>query len=238
MCAKRLERFQRDAVAQDVAKRKGSYEQIAKRHSTSPATVSRIAAEYGVGARQRNNRTAATDIPEETYDSSNRKAALDRLMNAVDTQVAAGGQSSKQLLDLARAAREISSARANEDKLVDPELVDEKRRERGGSKASALSLVDLNAMGTPKNLEIYFSVLDVQIARDNGDHEEATEAEERVKEACAAHGFREGEIDIEAMLSKIDKDFRAQLDREEARREARKRGSAKAEGEFNGQGLA
>ena len=191
-----------------------------------------------MGARQRNNRTAATDIPEETYDSSNRKAAPDRLMNAVDTQVAAGGQSSKQLLDLVRAAREISSARANEDKLVDPKLVDEKRRERGGSKASALSLVDLNAMGTPKNLEIYFSVRDVQIARDNGDHEEATEAEERVKEACAAHGFREGEIDIEAMLSNIDKDFHAQLAREEARKEARKQKKAEAEGEFDGLGIS
>ena len=113
MCAKRLERFQRDAVAQDVAKRKGSYEQIAKRHSISQATVSRIADEYGVGVKSRTlNRTAATEVPEETYDSSNRKAALDRLMHAVDSQIAAGGQSSKQLLDLARAAREISSLRA------------------------------------------------------------------------------------------------------------------------------
>jgi hypothetical protein len=236
MCAKRLERFQRDAVAQDVAKRKGSYEQIAKRHSISQATVSRIPDEYGVGVKSRNNRTAATEVPEETYDSSNRKAALDRLMKSVDDQVSRGGQSSKQLLDLARAAKEISTARANEDKLVDPDLIEEKRRDRDGRGASALSLVDLNAMGTPKDLEIYFSVLDVQGARDNGDHEEATEAEKRVKDACAAHGFREGEIDIEAMLSKIDKDFHAQLAREEARKEARKQ--KKAEGEFNGQGLA
>ena len=79
-------------------------------------------------------------------------------------------------------------------------------------------------------------MLDVQIALDAGNHEEAMEAEERVKDASAAHGFRESEIDIEAMLSKIDKDFHAQLAREEARKEARKQKAA--EGEFNGQGLA
>jgi hypothetical protein len=243
MCAKRLERFQRDAVAQDVAKRKGSYEQIAKRHSTSPATVSRIAAEYGVGARQRNNRTAATDIPEETYDSSNRKAALDRLMNAVDTQVAAGGQSSKQLLDLARAAREISSARAKEDKLGDPDNLAAPQREKRGTEGGQeiLKLVELTTLGVPKHLEIYFAALDIGVAREAGEHEKELEATGRLLDSCSALGFKASEVDVDAILAKIDRDFDAHLEREEARKQKMAEAKAPRDAEapeYNGEGLA
>ena len=94
----------------------------------------------------RRTRTNPTEIPTETYDKEKRRATLDRIYRSIDEQVAKGGQSSKQLLDLARAAREVNSARANEDKHIDPNVVDEVKRDRVGSKASPLSLVDLNAM--------------------------------------------------------------------------------------------
>jgi len=237
MCAKRLERHEREKIVADLKRGNRTYKQISEKYSISLSTVHRYAEREGLTTRR--TRTAPVEVPpDHTYDRDRRKATLDRIYKSIDDQVSKGGQSSKQLLDLARAAKEVNSARANEDKLVDPDALEEKRRDRVAGGQEALKLVDLNSVGTPRHLEVYFATLDLAIAREAGKHEEAIEAEERLKDACAGFGFKEAEVDVEAMILKVDRDFHAQLEREEARREARRRTSAKTEGEFNGQGLA
>jgi len=173
---------------------------------------------------------------------------LDRIYKSIDDQVSKGGQSSKQLLDLARAAKEVNSARAAEDKLVDPDslALEEKRAKVGGDEDGAvLKLVELNATGTPRHLDIYFATLDVSIAREAGKREEELEATDRLLEACAAHGFKEAEVDVDAMLAKLDRDFMAQLDREKARADRlgggdhkKKKVDSEAEAEFDGRGIS
>jgi hypothetical protein len=234
--ANRIEPHQRQKIIRALQRKNRTYRQLSEDFSCSVSTIWRIAQDAGLSVRR--TRTNPVEVPEETYDRAKRKSTLDRIYQSIDTEVSKGGLSSKQLLDLARAAREVNSARSAEDKLVDPDVVHERRRERGGGKASPLSLVDLNALGVPRDLEIYFAALDVQGAIEAGKPEEAMEAEERLKEACAAHGFKEAEIDIPAMLAKIDKDFRAHLEREEARRQARARPPKNDEVQYNGEGLA
>jgi hypothetical protein len=47
---------------------------------------------------------------------------------------------------------------------------------------------------------VYFLVLDVEVARDRGDQEGALAAEERVREAMKEAGFKDSEIDIDALI--------------------------------------
>ena len=235
MCAKRLERHEKEAIVKDLKRGNRTYKQLSEKYSISLSTVHRLAEKEGLAyKRARTSPVAVT--PDETYDSERRKATLDHIYKSIDDQVRKGGQSSKQLLDLARAAKEVNAARAGEDKLVDPDsLLEEKRAKRGGlGDAEVTKLVDLNAIGTPRHLEVYFATLDVQIAREAGNREEELEAVDRLREACEAHGFKEAEVDLEAMIQKIARDFQAQLARDEARRQKMGEGAL----EYSGEGHA
>jgi hypothetical protein len=58
-------------------------------------------------------------VPEHNYDRTKRISALDRMLNSIETMVANGGLSSRQLKDLAGVAPSVFSTRRQED--IEPE---------------------------------------------------------------------------------------------------------------------
>jgi hypothetical protein len=224
-------------VVRDLRQGKRTYKQLSQKHSISVSTIHRIAEAEGLTTKR--TRTSATEIPEETYDSSNRKAALDRLMKSVDDQVSRGGQSSKQLLDLARAAKEISSARANEDKLSESYAEASLGGTQQHQNAEAFELVDCHQGGTPKHLGIYFGVLDWGEAIEAGEKEAAEEIRERVMEFCIEAGLHPSKVVLEKMLKKIKYDFGQEVAAQEKARERRRSPASlkgASEAEYSGEG--
>jgi hypothetical protein len=120
------------------------------------------------------------------------------MLKSIEDTIAAGGLNTKQLFDLARSVRELTTSRRGEDQL--PDALDVDSSTRGFGASDPLSLVEVDDKGVPKNLQVYFSVLDVEVARDRGDEEGALAAEERVREAMKEAGFKDSEIDIDAMI--------------------------------------
>jgi len=159
-------------------------------------------------------------------------------MKSIDDQVAKGGQSTKQLLDLSKAAREVSSARANEDKLSESYAEASLGGTQQHQNAEAFELVDCHPNGTPKHLGIYFGVLDWAEAIEAGEKEAAEERAERVMETCIEAGLHPSKVDLEKMLKKINYDFGAEMAAQEKARERRRSPATKAEAEYNGEGLA
>ena len=124
MSGKRLSKEQRGAIERDIRAKKKSFRQISLDHSTSISTISRIGAELGLASPRK--KTQPVEVPEHSYDRTKRISALDRMLNSIDTMVERGGLSSRQIKDLAGAAKEVYATRRAEDIEPDPE---EKRKE-------------------------------------------------------------------------------------------------------------
>ncbi len=196
MSGKRLTKEQREAIVRDLRAAKKSMRSISVDHNCSISTVSKLAAELGLSSPRKRSKPAQQ--PDHSYDKPRRIAVLDRMLKSIEDTIAAGGLNTKQLFDLARSARELTTSRRGEDQLPDALDVDSSVRGNGG--VDPLSLVEVNDEGVPKNLQVYFSVLDIEIARNSGDEEGALAAEERVREAMKGAGFKDSEIDIDAMI--------------------------------------
>jgi len=196
MSGKRLTKEQREAIVRDLRAGKKSMRSISVDHNCSISTVSKLAAELGLSSPRK--RSKPTQQPDHSYDKPRRIAVLDRMLKSIEDTIAAGGLNTKQLFDLARSARELTTSRRGEDQLPDALGVDSSAS--GSRGVDPLSLVEVDDEGVPKNLQVYFSVLDIEIARDLGDEEGALAAEERVREAMKEAGFKDSEIDIDAMI--------------------------------------
>src|ERR671921_2176665 len=196
MSGKRLTKEQKAALVADLRAGKKTFRSISFDHNCSISTVSKLAAELGLSSPRKKSKP--TEQPDHSYDKPRRIAVVDRMLKSIEDTIAAGGLNTKQLFDLARSARELTTSRRGEDQLPDALDVDSSARGNGG--VDPLSLVEVNDEGVPKNLQVYFSVLDIEIARDRGDGEGALAAEERVREAMKGAGFKDSEIDIDTMI--------------------------------------
>jgi hypothetical protein len=202
MSGKRLSKETREGIEKDLRAGKKSMRSISVDHNCSISTVSKLAAELGLSSPRKRSKPAQQ--PDHSYDKPRRIAVLDRMLKSIEDTIAAGGLNTKQLFDLARSARELTTSRRGEDQL--PDALDVDSSARGNRGVDPLSLVEVNDEGVPKNLQVYFSVLDIEIARDRGDGEGALAAEERVREAMKGAGFKDSEIDIDALIKAADKD--------------------------------
>jgi transposase-like protein len=110
---KRLSSKEKEGILNDIKRHSASFQSIAKKHSVSISTVSRLAGENGLSSPRK--RTSAAQVPEHSYDRAQRISALDRMLNSIDTMVERGGLSSRQIKDLAGAAKEVFATRRAED---------------------------------------------------------------------------------------------------------------------------
>jgi hypothetical protein len=110
---RRLSKGEKEAILNDIRSRSLSFQSISKKHRVSISTVSRLAAENGLASPRK--RTPAVEKPEHSYDREQRKSVLDRMLHSIDRMVERGGLSSRQLKDLASAAKEIAASRRSED---------------------------------------------------------------------------------------------------------------------------
>jgi len=217
-----------------------SHRAIARQFNRSQSTISAIAKEEGITPTHRRRRSSAVESVEETYSKEKRIATADKVLASLDNLISSVGLTPREFREVSQAFKQTLEARRAEDQLVDGALAG---AEPGNlaykAPGYALELVALNKDGIPKNAEIYFSTLDVEIARDRGDDAEAKEIEERVRQACLKAGVAPGDIDIDKMLAKIDEDFNDLLRREEELKQRQQAALKKrAEAEYNGQGLA
>src|SRR5919107_4107103 len=203
---KRLTKEQREAIIRDLRAAKKSMRSISVDHNCSISTVSKIAAELGIPSR-RGKKSKPTEQPDHSYDKPRRIAVLDRMLKSIEDTIAAGGLNTKQLFDLARSARELTTSRRGEDMLPDGSALDGQENSLRGSRADYTSLVGLNERGVPRNLEIHFGLLDLQGARVEGNEEKARDIEDRVRTACRKAGLPEHEINFDAMIKELDKDL-------------------------------
>jgi hypothetical protein len=197
MSGKRLTKEQREAIVRDLRAKKKSMRSISVDHDCSISTVSKIAAELGISS-PRGKKSRPVEQPDHSYDKGRRIAVLDKMLKSIEDAISAGGLNTKQLFDLARSARELTTSRRGEDQLPDALGVDSSAS--GNRAVDPLSLVEVNDEGVPENLQVYFSVLDVETARCSGDEEGALAAEERVREAMKRAGFKDSEIDIDQLI--------------------------------------
>jgi transposase-like protein len=117
MSGKRLSTEEKESILKALRRNSKSFQSIAKEHSVSISTISRIAAEHGLSSPRK--RTSAADVPENSYDRVQRISALDRMLNSIDKMVERGGLSTRQIKDLAGAAQSVFSTRRAED--IEPE---------------------------------------------------------------------------------------------------------------------
>jgi len=141
MGGKRLERHHKEAILNDLRKRQGTYQQLSRKHSVSVSTIHRIAEQEGLTNRRQ--RTSAVERPEHTYDKEKRVGVLDRILKSVEDTVSKGGLSSKQLLDISRAAKEVSAARQNEDR-IDPESIAAQKPDEKGYVSAGLGDIKIH----------------------------------------------------------------------------------------------
>lgn len=123
MSGKRLSKEQRESITQEIRAKRKSFQQISREHLVSISTVSRIAAELGLSSPRK--KTKPAEVPEQSYDRAQRISALDRIAHSIDTTVANGGLSSRQLKDLASAAQVVYAARRAEDLLEPSEAAED-----------------------------------------------------------------------------------------------------------------
>ena len=205
MSGKRLTKEQKAALAADLRAGKKTFRSISVDHNCSISTVSKLAAELGLSSPRKKSKP--TEQPDHSYDKPRRIAVLDRMLKSIEDTIAAGGLNTKQLFDLARSARELTTSRRGEDMLPDGSALDGQENSLRGSRADYTSLVGLNERGVPRNLEIHFGLLDLQGARVEGNEEKARDIEDRVRNACRKAGLPEHEINFDAMIKELDKDF-------------------------------
>ena len=169
-------------------------------HSVSISTVSKIAAELGLSSPRK--RSKPVEQPDHSYDKGRRIAVLDLALKSIEDQIRAGGLNTKQIFDLARSARELTTSRRGEDQLPDALDVDSGARvpRFPGQESDYTALVRLRDDGVPVNLEVLFATHDVEGARLTGDKELEESAMERVKAGVRKAGLADVDVPIEAMI--------------------------------------
>jgi hypothetical protein len=228
---RRLSKPEKEAILNDIRSRSLSFQSISKKHRVSISTVSRLAAENGLTSPRK--RSSAVEKPEHSYDREQRKSVLDRMLHSIDRMVERGGLSSRQLKDLASAAKEISASRRSEDTLPDGNVQPSRSP---GNEQSYESLVSLHADGTPRNISALFALRDIEIARDAGDAEGEENAKERLRWACRQAGLGDVDVPIDAMIAAADKEHDEKYGSSD--RSPQQEPSEAREPEFDGQGLA
>jgi hypothetical protein len=200
---RRLSKPEKEAILNDIRGRSLNFQSISKKHRVSISTVSRLAAENGLASPRK--RSSAVEKPEHSYDREQRKSVLDRMLHSIDKMVERGGLSSRQLKDLASAAKEIAASRRSEDTVPNSNV----QPSRGPSDgASYESLVSLHADGTPKNIAALFALRDIEIARDAGDAEGEENAKDRLRQACVEAGLSDIDVPIDRMIDLADRDVK------------------------------
>jgi hypothetical protein len=222
---RRLSKPEKEAILNDIRSRSLSFQSISKKHRVSISTVSRLAAENGLSSPRK--RSSAVEKPEHSYDREQRVSVLDKMLASIDRMVSRGGLSSRQLKDLAGAAKEVTATRRQEDTLPYGIKSLESYRGKAGNEPSYASLVSLDEKGTPRNIAALFATLDIEIARDADDAEGEETAKERLRETCREAGLSGDDVPFDEMIEAADKKFHE------------KHGSAQqedAEAEYNGEG--
>src|SRR5919107_5364239 len=204
---KRLTKEQRQDIEKDLRAAKKSMRSISVDHSVSISTVSKIAAELGISSPRK--RSKPVQPPDHSYDKSRRIAVLDMMLKGIEDQIRAGGLNSKQLFDLARSARELTTSRRGEDQLPDALDVDGGTSGAGRLRAREEdydALVELYDDRTPKNIEVLFAVFDVEQARLDADTETEEAAFERIKAGVRKRGLPDVGIPIDRMIQVANKE--------------------------------
>jgi transposase-like protein len=129
MSGKRLRKEEKEAIVRDIRAKTKSFQRISHDHQASISTVSRIAAELGLSSPR--SRSKGADVPKQSYDRARRISALDRMLNSIETMVANGGLSTKQIFDLSRAAQSVYATRRAEDIMPDEPEEKEKGDDQG-----------------------------------------------------------------------------------------------------------
>ena len=113
MPGKRLENWQKQAIAEDLRKGNMSYERIARKHSTSISTIARVAAAEGLTTKRR--RTRAVEKVEQTYSRAKRMEAADDAVAAVHDILKGGGLTPREAREATQALKSALDARRSED---------------------------------------------------------------------------------------------------------------------------
>src|SRR5919112_3971048 len=201
MSGKRLSKETREGIEKDLRAGKKSMRSISVDHNCSISTVSKLAAELGLSSPRKRSKPAQQ--PDHSYDKPRRIAVLDRMLKSIEDTIAAGGLNTKQLFDLARSARELTTSRRGEDQL--PDALDVDGGTSGAGRLPAReedydALVELYSDRTPKNIEVLFAVFDVEQARLEGNAEDEESALERVKAGVRKAGLSDAGIPIDRMI--------------------------------------
>jgi len=204
---RRLSKPEKEAILNDIRSRTLSFQSISKKHPVSISTVSRLAAENGLTSPRK--RSSAVEKPEHSYDREQRKSVLDRMLHSIDKMVERGGLSSRQLKDLASAAKEISAIRRSEDTIPDPRELSRGKSFWGpGDEPTYESLVTPNDQGIPPSFPAYMATFDLEEASlETGslsepaalDAQEA--AKDRIRDACVKAGLSGEDVPFDKMLA-------------------------------------
>ena len=211
---RRLSKPEKESIVDDIRSRTLSFQSISKKHRVSISTVSRLAAENGLTSPRK--RSSAVEKPEHSYNREQRKSVLDRMLHSIDKMVERGGLSSRQLKDLASAAKEIPASRRSEDTLPNGNVQPSRDPSDG---ASYESLVSRYEDGTPRNIAALFALRDIEIARDAGDAEGEENAKDRLREACRQAGLRDVDVPFDRMIEVADKEHDEKYGSSEAQAE-------------------
>jgi transposase-like protein len=206
---RRLSKPEKEAILNDIRSRSLSFQSISKKHQVSISTVSRLAAENGLSSPRK--RSSAVEKPEHSYDREQRKSVLDRMLHSIDKMVERGGLSSRQLKDLAGAAKEIAASRRSEDTIPDPRELSRGKSFWGssaGDEPTYESLVTPNDQGIPPSFPAYMATLDLEEASLEAgslsepaalDAQEA--AKDRIRDACVKAGLSGEDVPFDKMIA-------------------------------------
>ena len=202
MSGKRLTKEQKAALVADLRAGKKTFRSISVDHNCSISTVSKIASELGLSSPRKKSKPVQP--PDHSYDKSRRIAVLDLALKSIEDQIRGGGLNTKQIFDLARSARELTTSRRGEDQLPDALDGDGVTSGAGrlpkGREEDYDALVELYSDRTPKNIEVLFAVFDVEQARLEGNAEDEESALERVKAGVRKRGLPDVDVPIDRMI--------------------------------------
>jgi transposase-like protein len=141
MSGKRLSKEQKEAIVADLRAGKRSWRAISADHNCSISTVSRTAAELGISSPRK--RSKPVEKIDHSYDKTRRIAVLDKMLQSIEDQVSTGGLSSRQLFDLARSARELTTSRRGEDQLPESFASEEGHKGTAGDNEYVKMLLEM-----------------------------------------------------------------------------------------------
>lgn len=207
MSGKRLTKEQKAALVADLRAGKKTFRSISVDHNCSISTVSKIAAELGLSSPRKKSKP--TEQPDHSYDKSRRIAVLDRMLKSIEDTIASGGLNTKQLLDLARSARELTTSRRGEDQL--PDALDVDGGTSGAGRLPAREedyddLVKLYDDRVPRNIPVLFAVHDLEQAQLDGDEEAQEAAKERIRTGCRRAGLSDVDVPYSRMIQVADRE--------------------------------